>query len=74
MNVPSFQSSPNATTAADGSFSLAGVSTISGNIQILAKFVNSGGATLAGYSNSVAPVRGGTDGRRNHNDSSNTRH
>ncbi len=53
-------SSPTASTAADGYFSLAGVTTISGDIQMLAKFVNSKGATLAGYSNPVAPVRGGT--------------
>jgi hypothetical protein len=60
VNVPAFQSSPTSATAADGSFSLSGVSTISGNIQVLAKFVNSSGATLAGFSKAVAPVRGGT--------------
>jgi hypothetical protein len=60
VSVPVLQPSPTSTTAADGSFSLAGISTISGDIEILAKFVNSAGATLAGFSSPLAPVRGGT--------------
>ena len=60
INMPTFQSSPTATSGPDGSFFLAGVSTISGKIQVLAKIVNSSGATLAGYSGLVSPVRGGT--------------
>ena len=48
------------TTKSDGSFSLSGVPTIFGNVQLLAKFVTSSGATLAGYSTPVAPVPNGS--------------
>ncbi|MBV9038230.1 MAG: carboxypeptidase regulatory-like domain-containing protein, partial [Acidobacteriaceae bacterium] len=60
VSLAGLSSSPTATTSSDGSFSLTGVPTVLGNIQVLAKFVNSSGATLAGFSAEVAPVRGGT--------------
>ncbi len=46
------------TTAADGSFSIAHVSTIRGNIVVVA-FVTNGASGLAGVSGSFPPVRGG---------------
>ncbi len=53
-------SSLSATSVADGSFVLAGVPTINGNVQVFAGFVTSGGTTLGGVSIALPPVRGGT--------------
>jgi hypothetical protein len=53
-------SSLSATSVADGSFVLAGVPTINGNVQVFAGFVTSGGTTLGGVSILLPPVRGGT--------------
>jgi hypothetical protein len=47
------------TTAANGSFSIPGVPTVLGNIQVNASFTPAGGSTLSGVSASVAPVLGG---------------
>jgi hypothetical protein len=46
------------TSAADGTFSVPGLSTLAGDIRCVATFV-SGGLTLTGVSAAVSPVRGG---------------
>lgn len=47
------------TTAADGSFSVAGVSTVQGDVRCVVRFVTQGGTVLTAIAR-VAPVRGGT--------------
>ncbi len=49
--------SRSSTTAADGSFSIAQVPTVAGNIQVTATFITLSGATLAGQSITVPPIR-----------------
>lgn len=58
--LSSHASSLSAASIADGSFALAGVPTINGNVQVFAGFVKSSGTTLGGVSIALPPVRGGT--------------
>ena len=48
------------TTSANGTFSIPGVSTIQGNVNVTATFTTSNGTPLTGTSAFLPPVRGGT--------------